>query len=160
MHSNHDSNNAAGQEFLVFALGAEAYGLDILKVQEIRGYEKVTQIANAQDYLKGVIDLRGVIVPIVDLRVLLKVGSADFTPQTVVIVLNLGRRVVGVVVDSVSDVQTLTREQISPAPELGGTVSTEYVTGLGTVDDRLLILMDIEKLMEREGFSAPELLAA
>jgi len=157
---NHISNKAAGREFLVFALGAEAYGLDILKVQEIRGYEKVTQIANSPDYLKGVTDLRGVIVPIVDMRLLLKVGKAEFTPQTVVIILNLGARVVGMVVDSVSDVLTLAAEQISPAPQLGGTVNTDYLTGIGSVEDRMVILMDIEKLMAGEGFGQDERLAA
>ncbi|KVP96503.1 chemotaxis protein CheW [Burkholderia ubonensis] len=143
----HHTSDASGQEFLVFTLGAEEYGLDILKVQEIRGYEKVTHIANAPAYIKGVIDLRGVIVPIVDMRLRLNLGRADYNQQTVVIILNLGKRVVGMVVDSVSDVLALGPDQISPAPKFGGAMTAEYLTGLGTVDGRMLILVDIETLM-------------
>ncbi|KND58811.1 Positive regulator of CheA protein activity (CheW) [Candidatus Paraburkholderia schumanniana] len=138
---------AAGQEFLVFTLGAEEYGIDILKVQEIRGYDNVTSIANAPAFIKGVINLRGIIVPIVDMRIKFSLGRVDYDNQTVVIILNVAHRVVGMVVDGVSDVLTLTPEQVMPAPEFGGTLATEYLTGLGTVDGRMLILMDIEKLM-------------
>ncbi|MFC0338501.1 CheW protein [Kushneria avicenniae] len=137
-------------EFLVFRLGSEEYGIDILSVQEIRGYEGVTRIANAPSFIKGVTNLRGVIVPIVDLRLKFALGNADYTAQTVVIVLNIGHRVVGVVVDGVSDVLALTGEQIKPAPEFGSTLSTHYLMGLGSLDDRMLILVDIEKLMTSE----------
>lgn len=136
-----------GHEFLVFRLGEEEYGIDILSVQEIRGYEGVTRIANAPAFIKGVTNLRGVIVPIVDLRLKFNLGSADYTAQTVVIVLNIGQRVVGVVVDGVSDVLSLGGEQIKPAPEFGATLSTHYLMGLGSLEDRMLILVDIEKLM-------------
>ncbi|OHV12039.1 chemotaxis protein CheW [Kushneria phosphatilytica] len=139
-----------GHEFLVFRLGDEEYGIDILKVQEIRGYEGVTRIANAPEFIKGVTNLRGVIVPIVDLRLRFDIGSAEYTGQTVVIVLNIGNRVVGIVVDGVSDVLTLSSEQIKPAPEFGASLSTQYLTGLGSVDERMLILVDIEKLMTSE----------
>ena len=138
---------AAGQEFLVFTLGAEEYGIDILKVQEIRGYDNVTRIANAPAFIKGVINLRGIIVPIVDMRIKFNLGRVEYDNQTVVIILNVAHRVVGMVVDGVSDVLTLAQEQVMPAPEFGGTLATEYLTGLGTVDGRMLILMDIEKLM-------------
>jgi purine-binding chemotaxis protein CheW len=138
---------AAGQEFLVFTLGAEEYGIDILKVQEIRGYDSVTRIANAPAFIKGVINLRGIIVPIVDMRIKFNLGRVEYDNQTVVIILNVAHRVVGMVVDGVSDVLTLMKEQVMPAPEFGSTLSTEYLTGLGTVDGRMLILMDIEKLM-------------
>ena len=138
---------AAGQEFLVFALGSEEYGIDILKVQEIRGYDTVTRIANAPEFVKGVINLRGIIVPIVDMRIKFNLGRVEYDHQTVVIILNVASRVVGMVVDGVSDVLTLAQEQVMPAPEFGGTLATEYLTGLGTVDGRMLILMDIEKLM-------------
>src|SRR5215467_11833517 len=104
------------QEFLTFALGQEAYGIEILKVQEIRGYEAVTTIPNAPSYLKGVINLRGTIVPIVDLRIKLNFSNVEYTKFTVVIILNVANRVIGVVVDSVSDVLALTTEQIKPAP--------------------------------------------
>ena len=139
--------DAGGQEFLVFTLGAEEYGIDILKVQEIRGYDSVTRIANAPDFIKGVINLRGIIVPIVDMRIKFHLGRVEYDQHTVVIVLNIAHRVVGMVVDGVSDVLTLQPDQIMPAPGFGATLTTEYVTGLGTVDGRMLILLDIEALM-------------
>ena len=141
---------AAPREFLTFRLGAEEYALDILKVQEIRNYEVATAIANAPQHVKGVVNLRGVIVPIVDLRMLLGLPQADYTAFTVVIVLNLGSRTIGVVVDAVSDVTELGAEQIRPAPEFSGAVDTRYVLGLGTIDDRMLILADVEKLLAGE----------
>ena len=140
----------SGQEFLVFTLGDEEYGIDILKVQEIRGYDQVTRIANTPDFIKGVTNLRGVIVPIVDLRVKFSQGDVEYDDNTVVIVLNLGQRVVGIVVDGVSDVLSLTAEQIRPAPEFAVTLSTEYLTGLGALGDRMLILVNIEKLLNSE----------
>jgi len=136
-------------EFLVFRLGDEEYGIDILKVQEIRGYDagSVTRITNAPTFIKGVTNLRGVIVPIVDLRIRFQPGAAQYNAQTVVIILNLAERVVGIVVDGVSDVLMLGSAQISPAPEFNASFSTDYLTGLGTLDARMLILLDIEKLM-------------
>ena len=134
-------------EFLTFTLGQEEYGVEILKVQEIRSYEAPTTIANAPEFLKGVVNLRGVIVPIVDMRIKFGLGKADYNQFTVVIILNVAHRVVGMVVDGVSDVLTLTAEQIRPAPEFGASLDTKYIIGLGTVDERMLILMDIEKLM-------------
>jgi len=136
-----------GQEFLTFALGNEEYGIDILKVQEIRGYEKVTQIVNAPGFIKGVINLRGTIVPVVDMRLKFRLAKADYNEFTVMIILNIAHRVVGMVVDGVSDVMQLSAQQIRPAPEFGGAVHTPYITGLGTLDNRMLILVDIEKLM-------------
>ncbi len=134
-------------EFLTFTLGAEEYGVEILKVQEIRGYEQVTTIANAPDFIKGVINLRGVIVPIVDMRIKFALGKVEYDQFTVVIILNVADRVVGMVVDGVSDVINLTPEQIRPAPEIGGGLGSRYIIGLGTLDRRMLILMDIERLM-------------
>ena len=139
---------AAGQrEFLTFTLGKESYAIDILKVQEIRGYEPPTRIANTPDFIKGVINLRGHIVPIVDLRLKLSVGEARYDSNTVVIVLNILKRVVGIVVDSVSDVITLASEAVKPAPEFGSSLKTEYIVGLATVGEELLIIVDIEHLM-------------
>jgi purine-binding chemotaxis protein CheW len=151
-----------GREFLVFALGEEEYGIDILKVQEIRGYDAdvVTRIANVPSFIKGVTNLRGIIVPIVDLRIKFNLGKVEYTEQTVVIILNLSNRVVGIVVDGVSDVLMLSAAQIRPAPEFGSTLSTEYLTGLGTIDDRMLILIDIEKLMTSEEMELVEKVAA
>ncbi len=129
------ASEPSGQEFLVFTLGDEEYGIDILKVQEIRGYDQVTRIANTPAFIKGVTNLRGVIVPIVDLRIKFSQVDVDYNDNTVVIVLNLGQRVVGIVVDGVSDVLSLTAEQIRPAPEFAVTLSTEYLTGLGALGD-------------------------
>jgi len=141
----------AGNEFLVFRLGTEEYGIEILKVQEIRGYDRVTRIANTPAFIAGVTNLRGVIVPIVDLRVKFELASAEFDDNTVVIVLSLDSgRVVGIVVDGVSDVLALNAEQIKPAPEYTVTLSTQYLLGLGSLDERMLILVDIEKLLNSE----------
>jgi purine-binding chemotaxis protein CheW len=138
----------ASNEYLTFTLGREEYGIEILKVQEIRGYEAVTRIANAPEFIKGVVNLRGIIVPIVDMRIKFKLGEAEYNQFTVVIILNVAGRVVGMVVDSVSDVIQLTGEQIRPAPDFSSsTFDTRYITGLGTIDERMLILVDIEKLM-------------
>ena len=134
-------------EFLTFTLGDEEYGVEILRVQEIRGYEAVTHIANSPDFIKGVINLRGVIVPIVDMRIKFGLAKVEYDQFTVVIILNVAGRVIGMVVDGVSDVISLTAEQIRPAPELAGKLGTSYIIGLGTIDNRMLILMDIEKLM-------------
>lgn len=144
------AGETVGQEFLVFTLGDEEYGIDILKVQEIRGYDQVTRIANTPEFIKGVTNLRGVIVPIIDLRVKFSQPDVDYNDNTVVIVLNLVQRVVGIVVDGVSDVLSLTQDQIRPAPEFAVTMSTEYLTGLGALGERMLILVDIEKLLSSE----------
>jgi purine-binding chemotaxis protein CheW len=134
-------------EYLAFTLGSEEYGVEILKVQEIRGYEAPTKIPNAPPFIKGVVDLRGIIVPIVDMRIKFDLADVRYDTFTVVIILNLVGRVVGMVVDGVSDVLTLAPEQIRAAPEFGSAVDAEYVTGLGAIDERMLILVDIEKLM-------------
>jgi purine-binding chemotaxis protein CheW len=141
-------NNAT--EVLSFRLGGEEYAISILKVQEIRGYDAVTRIANAPDYLKGVVNLRGIIVPVVDMRIKFNVGAVTYDAFTVVIVLNINNHTIGMVVDSVSDVVTLTPDQIKPAPDLGATVSGEYLRGLGTVGDRMLIMLDIDQLLGSE----------
>jgi purine-binding chemotaxis protein CheW len=149
--ARHEAARAAaaqsGGEFLTFRLGAEEYGIDILKVQEIRSYEAPTRIANSPAFIKGVVNLRGVIVPIVDLRLKLGCDSNDYNSFTVVIVLNVRGRVVGAVVDSVSDVLELSRDSIKPAPEMASAVDTSFITGISSVNDRMLILMDIEELM-------------
>jgi purine-binding chemotaxis protein CheW len=141
------SHDETGHEFLAFTMGEEEYGLDILKVQEIRGYEAVTRIANAPEFFKGVMNLRGVIVPIVDMRIKFNLGTPTYDEFTIVIVLSLGGKTVGMVVDSVSDVTTLTAQQIRPAPDMGGVFDSDYLIGLGTLDERMLILVDIDKLM-------------
>ncbi|MHA7833858.1 MAG: chemotaxis protein CheW [Algiphilus sp.] len=139
--------SGASREFLTFALGDEEYGVDILKVKEIRGYDTVTRIPDAPSFIKGVINLRGTIVPVIDLRLKFKLEKAEYDEFTVMIVLNLADRVVGAVVDRVSDVIALQPDQIFDPPEFGHTVDIAFITGLGSVDERMLILLDIEGLM-------------
>jgi purine-binding chemotaxis protein CheW len=138
---------APAAEFLTFALGSEEYGVDILKVKEIRGYDAVTRLPDAPDYIKGVINLRGTIVPVVDMRLKFRLERAEYTALTVMIVLNVADRVVGMVVDSVSDVVQLRAEQVRAVPEIGATIDRQFLTGIGTLDERMLILFDIERLM-------------
>jgi purine-binding chemotaxis protein CheW len=144
-------DTAVGREYLTFRLGTEEYAIDILKVQEIRGYEVSTKFATAPAFIKGVVNLRGVIVPIIDLRMKFNLPSAEYDVSTVTIILNVMGRVVGAVVDSVSDVLELTGEQIKPAPEFNGSLDASFITGMGTVrqgdEERMLILIDIEQLM-------------
>ncbi|WP_019612917.1 chemotaxis protein CheW [Psychromonas ossibalaenae] len=145
--------------YLTFTLGDEEYGIDILTVQEIRGYDSVTSIANMPDFIKGVINLRGIIVPIVDMRIKFNLGDVTYHEMTVVIVLNIADRVVGMVVDGVSDVISLSSEQIKEAPEFGAVLDTKYIKGLGVVDQRMLILIDIENLMSSKEMALVEQLA-
>ncbi len=147
------------REYLVFSLGSEEYAIDILKAQEIRGYENVTRIANTPNFIKGVTNLRGVIVPIVDLRIKFNLASVEYGGQTVVIVVNVGHRVVGVVVDGVSDVMTLAADQIKPAPEFSLSLSSDYLSGLASVGERMLVLVDIEKLLNSEEMALVERVA-
>jgi len=143
------AKSAAG-EYLTFVLGEEEYGLEILKVQEIRGYDAVTQIANTPEFIKGVVNLRGKIVPIVDLRIKFHLGKVQYDEFTVVIILNLNGRVVGIVVDGVSDVMALKDDQIRDVPSLVTSIDTKYIVGLATVEAQMLILVDIEQLMSSQ----------
>jgi purine-binding chemotaxis protein CheW len=147
-------------EALAFTLGREEYGVDILKVQEIRGHDTVTRIANAPAFIKGVVNLRGVIVPVVDLRLRFNIDSSGDEQFSVVIVLNIAGRIIGMVVDSVSDVISLGADEIRPAPQMGSALDTDFLLGIGTVDGRMLILLDIERLMSSEELGLIERLAA
>ena len=142
----------AAREYLTFRLSQEEYGIDILKVQEIRGYEPPTRIANAPTFIKGVVNLRGTIVPIVDMRLKFNCSEAEHNSFTVVIILNLRSRIVGIVVDSVSDVLELAADSIKTAPDIESIIDNGCILGLGSVSDRMLILLDIERLM-----SGPEM---
>jgi purine-binding chemotaxis protein CheW len=155
-----DQQSPDAFEVLAFTLGGEEYGLNILKVQEIRGYDAVTRIANAPEFIKGVVNLRGIIVPIIDMRILFNLGAPTYDQFTVVIILNIADRVMGMVVDSVSDVITLSGEQIKPAPAMSTTMNTDYLTGLGTIEERMLILVDIDKLMSAAEMDVIEKMAA
>jgi len=150
------TGEGGNREFLVFSLGEEEYAIDILKVQEIRGYENVTRIANAPAFIKGVTNLRGVIVPIVDLRIKFRLDSADYDEHTVVIVVNIAGRVIGIVVDRVSDVMTLGGAQIKPTPEFGVCLPPDYLEGLGNLEERMLVLVNIEKLLTSEEMALVE----
>jgi len=134
-------------EFLTFRLGAEEYGIDILKVQEIRGVDAITRLANMPDFIKGVIDLRGIIVPIVDMRLKFHLADSQYTDFTVAIILNIGARVVGIIVDGVSDVVSLAPAAIKVVPEFGGAIDTRYIMGIATLDSRMVVLADIDRLM-------------
>jgi purine-binding chemotaxis protein CheW len=160
MEKNESSGVVASGEYLTFTLGAEEYGMDILKVQEIRGYDAVTKIANAPTFIKGVVNLRGVIVPIVDLRIKFKIGEPTYDQFTVVIILNIGKRVMGIVVDGVSDVIELNSSSMRPAPEFGSILDTRYILGLGTIEDRMIIVVDIEELMTSQEMALIEEAAA
>jgi purine-binding chemotaxis protein CheW len=148
MMGKHDELLVSGaREYLTFRLDQEEYGIDILKVQEIRGYEPPTRVANAPNFIKGVCNLRGTIVPVVDMRLKFNCSKAEYNSFTVVIVLNLRSRIVGIVVDSVSDVMELPPESLKAAPEIESVIDSSAVLGLGSLGDRMLILLDIERLM-------------
>jgi purine-binding chemotaxis protein CheW len=151
----------AGGEFLNFNLGAEEYGIDILHVQEIRSYDPPTCIANAPAFIKGVINLRGVITPILDLRIKFSLKSVEYDALTVVIVVNVGKRIVGIVVDSVSDVLALDQAQISPVPKFSAAADVGFITGIGSAPgdghERMLILVDIDNLISSAEVGLPEM---
>jgi purine-binding chemotaxis protein CheW len=144
-------------QFLTFSLGAEEYGVDILRVQEIRGWHQVTRVPNAPSYLLGVLNLRGVIVPIIDMRMRFNLDKVEYTPVTVIIVLSVktanGSHVFGVVVDSVSDVLDVTANDIKPTPDFGTAMNTEFISGLATANERMVMLLDIDKLLSQEELS-------
>ena len=154
------ADSAKPLEFLAFTLGREEYGIDIQTVQELRGYETVTRIAHAPEFVKGVMNLRGAIVPVIDMRIRFRLGEPTYDQFTVVVILNVGARVVGMVVDSVSDVTTLAREQIKPAPDMGTGFDAAHLIGLGTLESRMLILLDIDKMMSSPDMGLVEKLAA
>jgi purine-binding chemotaxis protein CheW len=149
-NANKTPGDGSGMEFLAFRLGQEEYGVQILKVQELRSYENVTSIANAPSFIKGVINLRGSIVPIIDMRLKFNFDNPTYDQFTVVIILSVANHIIGMVVDSVSDVITLAPGEIKPAPEMGAAFNTQYLIGLGTIDQRMLMLIDIEKLMSSD----------
>jgi purine-binding chemotaxis protein CheW len=142
-------------QFLSFILGDEQYGVDILRVQEIRSWEPVSRIPNVPSYEKGVVNLRGAIVPIIDLREKFNLGHSQYTPLTVVVILqteiNGKNRIMGVVVDAVSNVIDIDKTTIQNSPEFGTKVSTEYINGLAAVDEQMLMLLDVDKLLKLEG---------
>jgi purine-binding chemotaxis protein CheW len=149
-HEQQLNSEADSREFLSFVLGDEHYALDIMSVKEIRGYENVTKIANAPAFIKGVINLRGDIVPIVDLRLKFNVGEATYNEFTIVIMLNVAERIVGIVVDAVSDVIRLADDEIRPPPEFGVAFDSRYLLGLVAIEDHMVILVNIERLISSD----------
>jgi purine-binding chemotaxis protein CheW len=138
------------QQYLIFNLADEYYGVDILKVQEIKGYTTVTRITNTPDFLKGVINLRGTIVPIVDLRMKFGMGVTEPTAFTVVVVVNVRNRVMGFLVDAVSDVLDMNTKNIQPPPDMGSSVDITFIAGIGNAQDRLVTLLDIDRVLTEE----------
>jgi purine-binding chemotaxis protein CheW len=151
---------APKKEFLSFKLGQEEYCLDILSVQEIRGYDTVTSIANTPEFIKGVINLRGNIVPIVDLRIKFRLSEARYDATTIVIILNLSKKMIGIVVDSVSDVIALPLDSIREAPRFGSAINTEFISGMAAIDERMLIVVDIQRLMSSDDLQLIEQVSA
>jgi purine-binding chemotaxis protein CheW len=151
---------AIHREMLVFVLGKDEYAVDILKVQEIRGYEKVTPVPGAPAYLKGMVNLRGTIVPLIDLRIKFGAQDPNYDAFTVVIILRLAARVFGIVVDGVSDVIRLAENEIRPAPQFGAMVNTEFLAGVGTQGERMVLLMDIERFLSSSELRLLESVAA
>lgn len=158
--SEQAASTAPKKEFLSFRLGQEEYCLDILSVQEIRGYDTVTSIANTPDFIKGVINLRGNIVPIVDMRIKFRLSEARYDSTTIVIILNLNKKMIGIVVDSVSDVIALPIDDIREAPRFGSAINTEFISGMAAVDGRMLIVVDIQKLMSSDDLQLIEQVSA
>lgn len=148
------------EQYLSFALGDEEYGVEILRVQEIRSWEPVSRIPNVPSYEKGVVNLRGAIVPIIDLRERFNLGRVEYTPLTVVVVLQTGTgtnmRIMGVVVDSVSDVVNVDKTSVQDAPDFGAKVSTEFITGLVSLNDRMVMLLDVDKLLDLDDENGDE----
>jgi purine-binding chemotaxis protein CheW len=155
--------NESTKQMLTFVLGEETYGVDILRVQEIRGWQPVTRIPQSPRHVLGVLNLRGSIVPIVDLRMRLDFDSAEYTAVTVIIVLSIqsahGRRDVGVVVDAVSDVVNVQAGEVKPAPDLGSQVNMEYIQGLATIAERMVMLLDIDRLISADIMDSAALVA-
>ena len=140
------------QQFLTFILAGEEYGVDILRVQEIKGWDAVTQVPNTPEYVRGVINLRGTIVPIIDLRIRFSIEQLEYGPTTVVIVLKVisgadNSRIMGIVVDGVSDVYNVKNEEINAAPDFGDGVDSSFVKGLATVDEKMVIILDIDHML-------------
>jgi purine-binding chemotaxis protein CheW len=158
--TTHDVEAAGSREYLTFRLGEEEYGIDILKVQEIRRYDRPTHITGTPPFMRGVIDLRGLIVPIVDLRMKFALPESHYDEFTVTIILNIGGHVVGVVVDLVSDVITLAPDDVKAMPDLGSAIDRRFHTGIGRLGERMIILVDIEQLMTSEDMQMLSTVAA
>ena len=152
--------DAEVSQYLTFKLADEEYGVDIMKVQEIRSWETLTSIPNTPDFIVGVTNLRGIVVPIIDLRIRFDLDKVEYGGSTVVIVVKVnhkgGERIMGIVVDAVSEVYQITEEMIRETPELGGAISLEFIKGLATIDDKMIIMLDIDLLVSPEHLKIQE----
>ena len=142
---------ADGDQYLTFALGEEQYGVQILRVQEIKGYTGVTRIPNTPEYVKGVLNLRGTIVPIVDLRMKFGMEQQEYNKKTVIIVVEVKGRIMGIIVDAVSDVMNIAAKDIQPAPEFGGSVDVGFINGIGSYGEKLVAFLDIDRVLSVSG---------
>lgn len=158
-NGHHTSANEDERQYLTFQLGNEFYGVNILKVQEIKGYTDVTRIPNTPDYMKGVLNLRGTIVPIINLRMKFGMDQIEFTSFTVIVVVVVNERVMGMIVDSVSDVLTMGADDMKPAPELGTSVDTSFIDGIATMADQLVTLLDIDRVLTEKEMEQVESVA-
>jgi len=162
---NHDHVTNATNKYLTFVLATEEYAVDILRVQEIKGWSKVTALPNTPSYICGVINLRGTIVPIVDLRIRFNLAQQEYGPMTVVVVVKvvtqttdnlMKERIMGVVVDAVSDVYDIVEQDIKPAPDFGSVISIEFIRGLATVEEKMIIVLDIDQLLNSDELALVE----
>jgi purine-binding chemotaxis protein CheW len=152
-------SSASTSQFLTFLLGADQYGVEILKVQEIRGYSAVTPIPNTPSHIKGVINLRGTVVPVVDLRAMFSMETTEYNKFTVIIVLTVGDKVIGLVVDAVSDVLDIPAAEMRVPPDLGARVDTRFISGMATIGERMTVLLDIDRLLSEDEAAAVESLS-
>lgn len=147
-HAHDSLGGEAGLQYLTFFLAGEEYGVDILRVQEIKGWVPVTVIPNTPEYIRGVLNLRGTVVPVLDMRIRFHLEQEEYTSVTVIIVLSVktddGERVIGIVVDSVSDVMNVNQDDVKPTPDFGTRVNTEFITGLAAVGEQMVMLLDID----------------
>lgn len=151
--------DANSDQYLTFILADEEYGVDILRVQEIKGWDSATEIPNTPDYIRGVINLRGTIVPVVDMRARFGMEGVEYTATTVVIVLKVfgkdnNERTMGFVVDAVSDVYDITNNELKPPPDFGNIVDTEFIKGMATIDEKMIILLDIDRLVDSDALDS------
>jgi len=145
----------AASQFLTFSLGQEEYGIELLKVQEIKGYSAITPIPNTPPHIKGVMNLRGAVIPIVDLRIRFGMEAIEYTKFHVIIVVNVGTKVMGLLVDAVSDVLNVASEDIRPAPDFGAHADTRFISGMASAGDKVAVLLDIETLLSEADLAVP-----
>lgn len=141
-------------QYLTFCLGEEEYGIEILKVQEIKGYSAITYIPNTPPHIKGVMNLRGTVIPVVDLRAKFSMPAVDYNKFTVIIVVTVGEKILGLVVDAVSDVLNIAPGEVRPAPDFGARVDTKFISGVASLNDKLAVLLDIHKLLSEDDLAA------